>query len=224
MPNDLPNPQEPPTGQTVNLDASLDAAEDLSDLMEDGTVSGAEDDISVEVVPYDEQDDPAPSLDFREAIGQAERQLEEMIQREASLMDQHKRLAADFNNFQKRAQRDIQLAVDQSERRILGEILPVLDNFERGLDATYADVESFRNGVELIRKQFLDALRRLGAEAVPVSVGDPFDALTQEALTTLTNPDLPDGVVAAVYEKGFKLRGGLVRPARVVVNRAPDLS
>ncbi len=232
MPTEHPNPQEPQDplpqegGRTVNLDAAaFEGGDDLSDLMEDGSVS--EGDISVEVVPFDDDGDTDtqiadPQGDFKEALAQAERQMEDLIAREAALIDQHKRLAADFNNFRNRAQRDIQLSVDQSERRILAEILPVLDNFERSLDASYADVETFRNGVELIRKQFYDALRRLGAEPVALSVGDPFDALTAEALTTMANPDLPDGSVAAVYEKGFKLRDQLIRPARVVVNRAPD--
>lgn len=233
---DHPNPLDPKeplpaeAGRTVNLDAeAFDGGDDLSDLMEDGSVSDGEGGISLEVVPFDDGDEDVPLSraqtdpegDFRDALTQAERQLEELIAREAGLMDQHKRLAADFNNFRNRAQRDITMAVEQNERRVLNEILPVLDNLERSLDASYSDMQSFRNGIELIHKQFYDALRRLGAEPVALQVGDPFDALTAEALTTMTNPELPDGAVAAVYEKGFKLRKQLLRPARVVVNRAP---
>ena len=154
-----------------------------------------------------------------QASAEAQRQLEELVKREGELMDQQRRLAADFNNFRNRSQRDIQLAVDQAEKRIHNELLPALDNFERALEAAYPDLETFRSGVDLIRKQFMDALRRLGVEPIPLAVGDPYDALHAEALTTLENPALPDGVVAAVYEKGFNLRGQLLRPARVVVNR-----
>ncbi len=160
-----------------------------------------------------------PEVDLESALGDAERQMEEMLRREAELMDQHRRLAADFNNFRNRAQRDIALAVEQAERKILLELLPVLDNFDRGLDATYQDVESFRSGVELIRKQFQEALRRMNVEALPLQVGEPFDALHAEALTTFSDPNLPDGAVAAIYERGFKLKGQLLRAARVVVNR-----
>lgn len=152
------------------------------------------------------------------ALTEAETQMEDLLRRESELMDQQRRLAADFNNFRNRAQRDILLAVDQSERKILMEILPVLDNFERGLSATYQDVETFRGGVELIRKQFLEALRRLNVDALPIQVGEPFDALNAEALTTFTDPSLPDGAVVAIYERGFSLRGQLLRAARVVVN------
>lgn len=223
-------PRFPAPGPTVNLDASgLDGGlGDMADLLEDGDVSsltGAEDvSISLEA---DEEGDTAgqrrdPEGDFRDVLGQTEKQLEDLITREAQLMDQHKRLAADFNNFRNRAQRDIQLAVEQAERKLLLEILPVLDSFERSLEAKYPDMEAFHGGVELIRKQFLDALRRSGVEPLALALGDPFDALTSEALTTMTNPDLPEGSVAAVYEKGFKLRDQLLRPARVVVNRLPQ--
>jgi molecular chaperone GrpE len=219
------DPRLPAPGPTVNLDAGLDGGlEDMADLLEDGdmvSLSGAQDvSISleeVEPVPGGPRNDPQG--DFREVLGQTEKQLEELIQRESQLMDQHKRLAADFNNFRNRTQRDIQLSVEQAERKLLTEILPVLDSFERALDASYPDLDAFRAGVELIRKQFLDALRRNGVEPVALSLGDPFDALTSEALTTMTNPALPDGSVAAVYERGFKLRDVLLRPARVVVNR-----
>jgi molecular chaperone GrpE len=154
-----------------------------------------------------------------QASAEAQRQVEELVKREAELLDQQRRLAADFNNFRNRSQRDIQLAVDQAEKKIYGDLLPALDNFERALEASYPDLDAFRAGVDLIRKQFMDALRRLGVEPIALAVGDPFDALHAEALTTLENPALPDGVVAAVYEKGFNLRGQLLRPARVVVNR-----
>ena len=142
-----------------------------------------------------------------------------LLRREAELMDHQRRLAADFNNFRNRAQRDITLAVEQAERKIFLELLPVLDNFDRGLAATYQDVDVFRSGVELVRKQFLEALRRLNVEQLPLQVGDPFDALHAEALTTYTDPNLPDGSVAAIYEQGFNLKGQLLRAARVVVNR-----
>lgn len=154
-----------------------------------------------------------------QASVEAQKQLEELVKREGELIEQQRRLAADFNNFRSRVQRDTQMAVDQAEKRIFNDLLPALDNFDRALEASYPDLIAFRDGVDLIRKQFMDSLRRLGVEAIPLSVGDPFDALHAEALTTLENPTLPDGVVAAVYEKGFNLRGQLLRPARVVVNR-----
>lgn len=148
--------------------------------------------------------------------------IRERDQREKDELENYRRLMADFANYRNRASRDIQMAVDQSERRILQELLPVLDSFERCIDSTYASLEDFHTGVELIRKQFLDALRRLGAEPIELEVGAPFDAKHAEALTTTKDPDLPDGCVAAVFERGFTLRDQLLRAARVVVNHRPD--
>jgi molecular chaperone GrpE len=158
---------------------------------------------------------------FQNQLGAAKGQIEEMEKREAEIMEQFRRLAADFTNFRNRAQRDTQMAVEQAERKTLLEILPVLDNFERGLEASYQDMEAFRSGIELIRKQFVDALRRLGAVPVELKVGDPFDAQHAEALTTMQSADLPDHAIAAIYERAYMLRDQLLRPARVVVNHAP---
>ena len=201
----------------LNLDESLD-----------GDLQAAADEVASEyrtqAITGTEDSDPLPpgvggKVDLETALVEAEHQMEELLRREAELMDHQRRLAADFNNFRNRAQRDIALAVEQAERKIFLEMLPVLDNFDRSLGATYPDVDDFRSGVELIRKQFLEALRRLNVEQLPIQVGDPFDALHAEALTTYADPKLPDGSVAAIYEQGFNLKGQLLRAARVVVNR-----
>lgn len=156
-----------------------------------------------------------------EAWTAAKAKLEELEQRAKEDHERHLRLLSDFTNFRNRTQKEIQLAVDLSEKKLLLEILPVLDNFDRCLASTYQSVEDFRAGVDLIRKQFLDHLRRLGVTPVLLEVGAPFDAAHAEALTTQTSPELPDGAVAAIYEKGYLLRESLLRPARVVVNHRP---
>jgi len=212
-------------------------AEDLVDLNLDEALEGDLQSVADEVaseyptqmVPELDLPDmaqPASALDDRvdleSALTEAEHQMEDLLRREGELMDQQRRLAADFNNFRNRAQRDIALAVEQAERKILLEMIPVLDNFDRGLGAAYQDVESFRAGVELIRKQFIESLRRVNVEQLHLRVGDLFDALNAEALTTVSDPTLPDGAVSAIYEQGFNLKGQLLRAARVVVNRRQD--
>jgi molecular chaperone GrpE len=201
----------------LNLDESLDGdlqavADEVASEYRTQAITGTEDSDSV-------PPGVGGKVDLETALVEAEHQMEDLLRREAELMDHQRRLAADFNNFRNRAQRDIALAVEQAERKIFLEMLPVLDNFERSLGATYPEVDDFRSGVELIRRQFLEALRRLNVEQLPIQVGDPFDALHAEALTTYTDPNLPDGSVAAIYEQGFNLKGQLLRAARVVVNR-----
>ena len=163
-----------------------------------------------------------PFEDLQRAFDNAQARIKAMEEAQAEMVDQHRRLAADFSNFRSRASRDTQLAVDQAEKRLLLEILQVLDNFERGLGASYPSLDAFRDGIELIHKQFLDTLRRIGVAAINVKTGDPFDASYSEALTTINSPDLPDHSVASVFERGFRLREQLLRPARVVVNHQPQ--
>lgn len=231
MPTDIPHQPDarpaPPQGEPedvvdLNLDEPLEG--DLQSVADEvaseyHTQMVPEMDLPDLPQPFAE---PEARVDLESALVEAEHQMEDLLRREAELMDHQRRLAADFNNFRNRAQRDITLAVEQSERKILLEMLPVLDNFDRGLSATYQDVESFRAGVDLIRRQFLEALRKLNVEQLPLQVGDPFDALNAEALTTFSDPNLPDGAVAAIYEQGFNLKGQLLRAARVVVNRLQD--
>ena len=117
--------------------------------------------------------------------------------------------------------RETELAVTLAEKKLLLELLPVVDSFERCLSSNYTNLEDFQNGIGLIYKQFLESLRKAGVTAVDVKVGDPFDAHLAEALTTTNQPTLPDGAVAAVYERGYTLKDLLLRPARVIVNHAP---
>jgi len=141
---------------------------------------------------------------------------------ETEQRDKHHRLLADFTNHRNRVGRETSLAVSLAERKLLMEVLPVLDSFERCLSSTYTSLEDFNAGVLLIQKQLQEALRKAGVEALPVKVGDPFDAQNSEALTTANQPGLPDGSVAAIYERGYMLREHLLRPARVIVNHNPD--
>ena len=155
-------------------------------------------------------------------LGETMSQLKMLETKEQEALDQFRRLSKDFMNFRARAARDIQMGVDQAERKLLLEFLPILDNFDRSLESSYPDLDTFRNGVFLIRKQFQDALRRCGAEPAVMEVGDPFSAHTAEALTTMSRDDLPDGAVAAIYERAYLLRDQLLRPAKVVVNHRQE--
>lgn len=204
-------PDEPILDATVEL--SLDEAEalDLQAFADQIAEEAATEEAPPQVVP----------------AGALER-IHELERLDKDHQDKHHRLLADFANYRNRTSREIQLAVELSEKKLLLEILPVLDNFERCLAATYADQEACLEGVRLIQKQFVDALKKLGVEQVPLQLGESFDATHAEALTTLQNPALPDHSIAAVYEAGYLLRDSLLRPAKVVVNNldgyepAPD--
>lgn len=220
----LPDPSEPSpvvlpdegVGEDL-VDLSLEEMpttdlQALADAVADATPEPAEADMTV----------VDPLEDLQRAFDHAQDRMKAMEDAQTEMVDQHRRLAADFANFRNRASRDTQMAVEQAERRLLLEFLPLLDNFERGLAASYPSVDALRSGIELIHKQFLDTLRRLGVSAVELKVGDPFDATHAEALTTIQSVELPDHSVANIFERGFLLREQLLRPARVVVNHLPE--
>ena len=208
----------------LTVDLTLDeseAVDDLQALADETAKELPETPIYKASLPSDELS-TLFNEELERTLLKARDRIQELEKREAENLDKHHRLLADFSNYRNRTARDIQMAVDLSERKLLLEILPVLDNFERCIGSNYQNVEDFRNGVALIQKQFMDALRRLGVERLKLNLGDPFDALHAEALSTTNDPKLPDGSVAALYEQGFTLREQLLRAARVVVNRRPS--
>lgn len=225
----IPDPDEEPVAREgdMTVDLTIDEAEAVDDLQ---ALADEVAEVTPEPSAKTAPPRPAPTGDVSERIIQeleremeeATARLQEMEKREAEQADRHHRLLADFANYRNRTGRDIQMAVDLAERKLLMEMLPIMDNFERCLGASYSTVEDCREGVELIRKQYLDALRRIGVEAIELKVGDPFDAQHAEALTTATDPELPDGAIASIFERGFMLRDQLLRAARVVVNRHPE--
>jgi len=227
LPSDRPDPSdaEPtPEDLTVDLDATEAEAIDLQALA-DAVAAQTPDPIQPGPSPeIDAGEDPTNRIlkELERELEEAHQRIQELERHEADHLDRHHRLLADFNNYRNRTTREIQMGVEQAEKRLLLEILPILDSFERCIEASYASVEDFRSGVALIHKQFQDALRRLDVAPVPLEIGDPFDASHAEALTTTQNADLPDGAVATIFERGYTLRNQLLRPARVVVNHHPD--
>lgn len=209
----------------IDLQALADEAADATlEFVAEGDGLGDEDTAEIEPIQLDPELPAATATaeDYERQLARLQTHVGELEKREADVLDHYKRLKAEYLNYRDRSARDTQVALNQADRKVLLEILPVLDNFERCLGASYPDMEAFRIGVELIHKQFVDALRRIGAEPVTLNVGDPFDALHSEALTTISNSNLPDGAIAAIYERGYMLRDQLLRPARVVVNHNPD--
>jgi molecular chaperone GrpE len=131
--------------------------------------------------------------------------------------DRYMRLQADFQNSRNRLAKEIQLGVEQAERRILAETLQVMDSFRRCLGANYGSVEDFRAGVGLIERQFDAALRKLGVSEIEMIPGDAFDAHVAEALATVEMAGFAPGSIVEVAERGYRVGERLLRPARVVV-------
>ncbi len=134
------------------------------------------------------------------------------------------RTTADFDNFKKRAAREKQDAIKYATESLLQKIIPVLDNFEMALAAAQntatADIKSVRDGVAMIHSQLKSTLTDAGLEEVDAT-GKPFDPNLHEAVSQQESDTVAEGQVLQQLRKGYKLRERLLRPATVVVAKAP---
>jgi molecular chaperone GrpE len=153
-------------------------------------------------------DDAAPQDELAMARAQA-----------AEYRDHLQRLQADFENFRKRTIRSQERLVESELQRFVQQLLEVLDEFDLALIAAQRspDFESFRKGVELVYAKLADTLRSEGLERIEAE-DKPFDPNEHEALMQTGEGD-GEPRVAEVFRQGYKLRGSVIRPASVRVER-----
>lgn len=154
-------------------------------------------------------------------------QIEELKARAAKAdenWDRYVRTMADFENFKKRAARERQEAARFANESLIQKLIPVLDNFEMALAATQsgsnATAQSLTAGVTMIQQQLKAALVECGVEEVDAA-GKPFDPMMHEAVSQQESADVAEGNVLQQLRKGYKLRERLLRPATVIVAKAP---
>jgi molecular chaperone GrpE len=177
-----------------------------------------------------EPTDSGPSPEVEELRAQLE--LSQVKGRELmeKLRDTHERMlraAADLDNFKKRAFKEREEAQRFGIERVLKDLLPVLDNLDRALEHSdrpaekgAAEAEALLAGVRMTRKLFEDALTRNGVKGFS-SQGLPFDPHLHEAMQQVESAEVPPNTVMQEILRGYTLNDRLVRPALVVVSRAP---
>jgi molecular chaperone GrpE len=133
------------------------------------------------------------------------------------------RTQADFENYRKRAARDAAAAGERAKSGLVRELLPIVDNLERALDSVAAasaegdrQEEHLADGVRLVHSELVAVLARNGIEVFDPK-GEKFDPELHEALSMRAEEGAEQGVVLDVVEKGYRLNGTVLRPARVVV-------
>ena len=137
----------------------------------------------------------------------------------ASMKEQLLRLAADFENFRKRAHRDQEALRKFGIEQVMRGLLPVIDNLTRALE--HSDESPFSDGVKMVAKQFSDTLAEHGVKSFK-SVGDVFDPELHEAMGQAPTEDAIPGTVFQEMETGFMLHDRLLRPAKVLVAMKPE--
>jgi molecular chaperone GrpE len=148
----------------------------------------------------------------------ARAELEKLQAERNLLLDRMARLQAEFDNARKRAAREQQEYKDFALADALKNLLPILDSFDRALQTKVQKPEDFRSGVELIRKQFQDALEKLGLRPIPAK-GEPFDPRLHEAIEMVDTDEAKDHHVFDELQRGYKLKDRLLRPSMVRVAR-----
>lgn len=141
--------------------------------------------------------------------------------------DKYVRLVAEFDNFRRRTGREFADMMDSAQGRALGDLFPVVDNFERAFaeapaegEWTPSDPTAFAKGMRLIREQLRKVLGDAGLEEVPAE-GAPFDPNLHDALTQMPHDTVPADHVAAVHARGWKKGDKILRHAQVIVSSGP---
>lgn len=137
------------------------------------------------------------------------------------LRERLQRACADYANFQKRVPKQLADAIGYEKETIIRTLLPVLDNFGRTLQNAHSaeNIDSVVKGVKIIYDQMLDTLRSHGVEQIK-AVGEKFEPTLHEAITQRDEPGKEEGVVLEEFAKGYKLNGRVIRPSKVIVNKA----
>jgi len=197
-----------PLESTVEADEQPDVESSLEAASVAGEGPGAADD--------SQTDDHIPDSDLQS-------QVDALARDKAALYDQLLRRAAEFENFRRRIERERSDAYQRARVEVLVEFLPVVDNFERALSSlenSGGDAEALRHGVELIHKQFKDALTKFGLEPVQ-AIGQTFDPHLHEAVTIEPTDKHKENTIIEEFQRGYKIGDKLLRPAKVKVAATP---
>lgn len=140
------------------------------------------------------------------------------------IKDQSLRALAEAQNIRRRAEQDVEKAQKFGQEKMLKELLSVVDNLDRALEACRPQDDdnerlvALRQGVELTHASFLQSLQKFHVELVDPQ-GQPFNPQLHEAMSMVDQPNLPNNTVLAVMQKGYMLHGRLLRPAMVMVSK-----
>lgn len=165
---------------------------------------------------YD-KDELLPILLQQEEIENLKRQLEEVTREKDDLYDRLLRKLADFNNYRKRVEREKEETIKFASAKIIKDLLPIIDNFEKALSSSNNRDNNFYKGIELIYKQLIDILIRNGVQGIKAE-GEQFDPAYHEAIGTEEIEDKENNIILEEYQKGYLLHNKLLRPSLVKVN------
>lgn len=154
-----------------------------------------------------------------EQVKEMEEAITKLKQELENLQARYLRVQADFDNYRKRTIQEKQADAKYRSQTLAELLLPVLDNFERALvvKTTNEESEAILKGVEMVYRQFLEALKQEGIEEVE-ALGEPFDPHKHQAVAQEKSEEHESGIVIEVLQKGYRLKDRIIRPAMVKVS------
>jgi molecular chaperone GrpE len=177
----------------------------------------------------DEQDKnihPNSSLEDDNLSGSGSEEFEQALAAKAdevkNLNDRYLRLAAEFENYKRLAQRDQREQAKFANENILKELLPIVDNLQRAVNFSQSATgcDQLIEGVQLTLKKFIETLSRFGIKQI-ASIGEPFDPSRHQAVATLPSNDQPEHTIIQEHQPGYLLHDRILRAAMVTVAAAP---
>ncbi len=171
-----------------------------------------------------EQAEQAASQEQHEETAGQEEALQHQIDELQGLIDEKEnkllRVQADFENYKRRSRLEMEAAQKYRSQNVVTEILPALDNFERALqvEAESEQTKSLLQGMEMVRRQLMDALEKEGVEAIE-AVGQEFDPNLHQAVMQVEDENFGSNIVIEELQKGYKLKDRVIRPSMVKVNQ-----
>ncbi|AYV16323.1 nucleotide exchange factor GrpE [Bacillus velezensis] len=171
-----------------------------------------------------EQAEQAASQEQHEETAGQEEALQHQIDELLGLLDEKEnkllRVQADFENYKRRSRLEMEAAQKYRSQNVVTEILPALDNFERALqvEAESEQTKSLLQGMEMVRRQLMDALEKEGVEAIE-AVGQEFDPNLHQAVMQVEDENFGSNIVIEELQKGYKLKDRVIRPSMVKVNQ-----
>lgn len=145
-----------------------------------------------------------------------EEKLEEAQKQAKDNLDKYIRQLAEFENFRKRSNSEKTAMYSNGVRDTVEKLLPVIDNFERAVEAADDKEDPMYKCVEMILKQFMEILENLGVKEIP-SKGEPFDPNVHSAVMHIDDESCDENVVVEVFQKGYTLGDKVIRPSMVKV-------
>jgi len=137
--------------------------------------------------------------------------------------DRFVRLQADFENFRRRTLKEREEAYQYGHQNLVKDLLPTVDNLERAIEharkSGREDLDGLLQGIDLVQRELMGVLAKHGVTEIE-ALGQAFDPSVHEALAQVEDPTVPASTVVQVFQKGYRLRDRLLRPAQVVVSRA----